>query len=142
MQPHVFLTADDTPVFYMSDECNTAYYKNIHRLTKHHYWSLLSYVDHKMLFSKKELARVRSMIEQANGGKEWKKAILDSYDRMETSGFSEFELYGDFVTRKIKQPWRHLKLGYGSLASYEELSASYADQYMCITFPCYLKKSK
>ena len=142
MQPHVFLTADDTPVFYMSDECNTAYYKNIHRLTKHHYWSLLSYVDHKMLFSKKELARVRSMIEQANDGKEWKKAILDSYDRMETSGFSEFELYGDFVTRKIKQPWRHLKLGYGSLASYEELSASYADQYMCITFPCYLKKSK
>lgn len=142
LQPHVFLTSDGQTVCYMSDECNTAYYKNIRRLTKHHYGSLLSYVDHKMLFSKQELARLRAMITQKNGGKEWKSAILDAYDRGETSGFSEFELYGDFIRRKIKQPWRHLKLGYGSLADYEELAARYAGKYHCITFPCYLKQSK
>lgn len=139
LRPHVFLSANQTPVFYMSEECNTAYYKNIYRLMGYHYFSLLSYVDHKMLFSKKELARLRDMIEKANDGKDWKSAILGSYDRRESSGFSEFELYGGFVKKKIKKPWRHLKLGYSSLTDYKDLAQHYANQYDCITFPCYLK---
>ena len=139
LRPHIFLTDDDTSVFYMSEECNIAYYKNIHRLMGYNYFSLLSYVDHKMLFSKKELGNLRKMIEKVNNGKDWKSAILDSYDRQETSGFSEFELYGDFIQNKIKKPWRHLKLGYSSLTDYNTLAKCYSDNYHCITFPCQLK---
>ena len=139
LQPHTFLTADGKTVFYMSDECNTAYYKNIYRLLGRRYFSALSYVDHKMLFSKQQLASLRANIEQANGGRDWKESIVASYDRTETSGFSEFELYGDFVSQKVKRPWRHLKLGYSALTDYESLSRRYAADYHCITFPCYLK---
>jgi hypothetical protein len=139
IRPHVFLDKDEIPVFYMSDECHTAYYKNIRRLTGEPYFSLLSFVDHKMLFSKKELAALRQKIEQANDGCEWKEAIVASYDRTETSGFSEFELYGHFVSRKHKQPWRQVKLAYKDMADFETLTKRYAAKYHCITFPCYLK---
>lgn len=139
LQPHVFLTSDEVPVFYMSDECNTPYYHNIHRLMGYRYRSLFSYVDHKMLFSKQHLELLRAAILKANPGKSWTEAIVQSYDRKETSGFSEFELYGDFVRRKIRRPWRHLKLAYSRLSDYEALHARYAGKYRCITFPCYLK---
>ena len=92
-----------------------------------------------MLFSKQELAQLRAYIETANGGMNWIEAILNSYDRTETSGFSEFELYGDFVKRKVKRPWRHLKLSYSQLEDYQTLCQKYADRNLCVTFPCYLK---
>lgn len=139
LRPHVFLTQEGTTVFYMSEECNTAYYQNIHRLTGRRYCSLFSYVDHKMLFSKQELTLLRDIIEEANSGMNWIDAILKSYDRTETSGFSEFELYGDFVPKKTRRPWRHLKLGYSQLEDYQTLRQKYADKYLCVTFPCYLK---
>lgn len=139
ISPHVFLTQQETPVFYMSDECNTAYYHNILRLTGIRYLSLFSYVDHKMLFSKQQLSYLRAQIESANPGKDWRQAILDSYDRTETSGFSEFELYGSYVRRKTLRPWRHLKLCYSALKDYSSLQRQYAPKYHSVTFPCYLK---
>lgn len=139
LQPHVFLTADETPVFYMSDECNTPYYAHMRRLMNTWFCAPFSYVDHKMLFSKRELARLRQRIEALHPGKSWTEAILATYDRSQTSGFSEFETYGSFVRRKVRRPWCHLKLAYSSLADYASLHRQYASQYHCVTFPCYLK---
>jgi hypothetical protein len=123
---------------YMSDEYHCAYYDNIRLLTGHRYWSLLSYVGHKMLFSKEELAKLRKHIETYNG-KPWTEAIIDSYDRRETSGFSEFELYGDFLHEKKKLPWCQLRLHFRQLADYETLVSKYGTHYRSITFPSYLK---
>lgn len=139
ISPHVFLDEQGIPVFYMSEECHTAYYKNIRKLTGKPYCSLLSYIDHKMLFSKKELARLRKEIEDANHQQEWKEAIIASYDRSDTSGFSEFELYGSFVSNKHLLPWRQLKLAYKDMADFETLTKKYSGKYLSITFPCYLK---
>jgi len=138
ISPHAFLDEQDNTIVYMSDEYHGAYYDNIRRLTGHRYWSLLSYVGHKMLFAKEELARLRQRIEAYNG-KSWTEAIIDSYDRRETSGFSEFELYGDFLQKKKKLPWRQLKLSYKQLADYETLVSEYGARYRSITFPSYLK---
>jgi len=138
LRPHAFLDGGGGTLMYMSDEYHGAYYDNIRRLTGHRYWSLLSYVGHKMLFSKAELAKLRNHIETYNG-KPWTEAIVDSYDRRETSGFSEFELYGDFLQKKKKLPWRQLRLSYRQLADYETLVATYATRYRSITFPSYLK---
>lgn len=139
ISPHVFLDKQGTPIFYMSEECHTAYYKNIRKLMGKPYHSLLSYIDHKMLFSKKELAKLRKEIEKANHQQEWKEAIVSSYDRTDTSGFSEFELYGSFVSKKRQLPWRQKKLAYKDMADFDTLTQKYSGKYLSITFPCYLK---
>lgn len=138
LRPHAFLDEQGNTIMYMSDEYHGAYYNNIRRLTGHRYFSLLSYVGHKMLFSKNELARLRKRIENHNG-KTWTEAIIGAYDRMETSGFSEFELYGDFLQKKKKLPWRQQRLSYWQLADYQTLADTYGPRYLSITFPCYLK---
>ena len=138
IRPHTFIDAGGRTLMYMSDEYHGAYYDNIRRLTGHRYWSLLSYVGHKMLFSKEELAKLRKHIETYNG-KPWTEAIIDSYDRRETSGFSEFELYGDFLHEKKKLPWCQLRLHFRQLADYETLVSKYGTHYRSITFPSYLK---
>ena len=52
IRPHVFLSAAGETVFYMSYECHQPYYDNILRLIPELKLADLSYVAHKMLFSK------------------------------------------------------------------------------------------
>lgn len=136
LQEHTFLTSCNKTVFYLSDEKNPPYHTNRMRLLKSDHIGRMpfSYVAHKMLFSKKQLRELQRKIEKANG-KGWIESILDSYDCNEVSGFSEFELYGNFVTRKILKPWKQLELDYGKLASYEQLVALYGRIYRSVTFP-------
>lgn len=136
IRPHVFLTEDQKTVFYMSYEQHTPYYENIHRLLPDLPLAKLSYVDHKMLFDKEQLATLHQLL----GGKDWIRTITDSYDRQCHAGFSEFELYGNFVQDKIERPWLQKRLPYREIADYETLQRKWSRSRWSLTFPDYINK--
>lgn len=140
LRPHTFLTEDHRTLFYGSREYHAPYYANMERLIGLNVSSRLSYVAHKMLFSRAELVRLRTEIERRQG-MAWDQAILASLDRTQLSGFSEFELYGHFVPaeRKLQLPWRAHSLKKGKIADYETLRRRYSWRFAAITFPDYRK---
>lgn len=143
LRPHTFLTRDGRTVFYGSREYHRPYYEQIERLMGFRPASRLSYVAHKMLFSRQELARLRAEIEQRTGLR-WDRAIVESLDRTELSCFSEFELYGNWFPRerKLQLPWRAHSLPHEELADYETLRRRYRLFYAAITFPNYRKSHR
>jgi hypothetical protein len=140
IRPHVFLTNDHKTVFYMSYEEHQPYYDNIHQLLPglklHH----LSYVDHKMLFDKEQLKKLHQAINKQSG-ESWIGAILNSYNRHCHAGFSEFELYGNFVTEKVCRPWLQKRLPYKCLADYETLRRKWSGSRWSLTFPDYMRQN-
>lgn len=138
IRPHVFLTQHGETVFYMSYEEHLPYYENIHRLLPGLALDKLSYVDHKMLFDKVQLKSLHELLERS--GHPWTEAILQSYDRSCHAGFSEFELYGNFVKRKVQRPWHQKRLSYHRLRDYETLRKIWGKSRWSVTFPDYMNK--
>ena len=141
VHPHVFLTEDRKTVFYMSYEEHQPYYTNIHRLLPDLQLAPLSYVDHKMLFDKEQLKALHEALSQQSG-RPWIETILDSYDRHCHAGFSEFELYGNFVTEKVLRPWLQKRLPYKKLADYETLQRKWRSSRWSLTFPDYMRQNQ
>lgn len=141
IRPHVFLTASGQTVFYMSYEEHQPYYDNIRRLLPDLQLASLSYVDHKMLFDKEQLATLHRALSAASG-RPWHEVIVDSYDRNCEAGFSEFELYGNFVTEKVLRPWLQKRLPYKKLADFETLQRKYRGLRWSLTFPDYMRQNK
>ncbi len=75
-------------------------------------------------------------IEQRHGC-DWISAIIENYDKNEKSGFSEFEMYGNYVSDKILRPWKQKELKYEMIADYETLRNKNG-KYNSVTFPAYL----
>lgn len=142
LRPHVFLTEDCKTVFYMSYEEHKPYYDEIQRLLPGLQLHKLSYVAHKMLFDKKQLADMLQKISQNHNGKDWRKVILDTIDRNTHAGFSEFETYGNYVKNKVCLPWLQKTLKYSKLAEYETLYDHYASSRWSVTFPEYYSNNK
>lgn len=140
LRPHTFLTEDRRTLFYGSRECHAPYYANMERLIGLKASSRLSYVAHKMLFSRAQLAKLRAEIEQRQG-MAWDQAIVASLDRTQISGFSEFELYGNFMPaeQKLQLPWRAHSFKKHRMADYETLRRRYSWRFAAITFPDYRK---
>lgn len=143
LRPHTFLTDDGRTVFYGSREYHRPYYENIERLMGFWPESRLSYVAHKMCFSRSRLAELRAEIEQRTG-KRWDRAIVESLDRTQISGFSEFELYGNTFPQeqKIQLPWRAHSLTEEKRADYETLRRRYSWLYAAVTFPDYRRSKR
>lgn len=139
IRPHVFLTNDLKTVFYMSYEEHLPYYENIHRLLPDISLDSLSYVDHKMLFDKEQLALLHQTLSKRSG-KSWVDTIIDSYDRTNFAGFSEFETYGNFVQDKVRRPWLQKRLSYKKLTDYETLRKKWSKSRWSLTFPEYMNK--
>lgn len=138
--PHTFLTEDGRTVFYMSAELNEPYYEYIRRVFPELSLAPLSYVDHKMLFSKKHIQHLHKALEQKTG-KPWAQAIIDTYDRRQYCGFSEFELYGSFLRPEEKTllPWRQKLLRHDKISDYETLRRQWGKRRLSLTFPDYRK---
>jgi hypothetical protein len=136
IRPHVFLTEEGKTVFYMSYEEHQPYYDNIHCLLPDLQLDTLSYVDHKMLFDKEKLRALH----QALGGDNWIHTIIEKYDTNSHAGFSEFELYGNFVQEKIRRPWYQKRLSYNKLADYATLQCQWGGSRWSLTFPDYMNK--
>lgn len=144
LHPHTFFTEDHRYLFYRSNERHLPYYQNIRRLLGEDATRrpvLFSYVTHKMFFDKARLAALRALIEKKSG-KRWDRAIMDSLDRTQLSPFSEFELYGQYISSadKINRPWRTKSMTYDFLDSYENLYKRYGKRYWAVTFPDYYNK--
>lgn len=141
IRPHTFLAADGRTVFYRSKEYHTPYYHTMQKMLGTAPAGALSYVAHKMLFSRTELQRLKSAIE-AHCGCDWIQAIKNVLDPHETSCFSEYETYGCFFPeeKKILRPWRNKNLTTDKLCNYETLVARYSGKYRAITFPDYKSK--
>lgn len=143
LRPHTFLTREGKTLFYGSRECHQPYYENIERLMGFRPESPLSYVAHKMLFDREQLAALRAEVERRHG-MPWDRAIVASLDRRHLSAFSEFELYGNWVPaeRKMQLPWRAHSLTQEQLADYETLRRRYRWWFAAVTFPDYRKTRK
>lgn len=140
IHPHSFLSDDGKTIFYMSYEEVQPYYDNIHKLFPGMQLAPLSYVDHKMLFDKERIAKLHSALEKDLGIK-WYDVILHNYDRSQVSGFSEFELYGNFTpaSEKILRPWLQKMLRYKDMADYPTLLKKWKGKRWSLTFPAYRK---
>ena len=141
IRPHVFLTQDNKTVFYMSYEEHQPYYDNIHRLLPNLVLDKLSYVDHKMLFDKQQVERLHQALTQGTG-LSWTDVVLKSYDRSSFAGFSEFELYGNFVVDKVQRPWLQKRLPYKKMADYDTLQRQWSRSRWSLTFPDYMRQNK
>lgn len=139
IRPHVFLTASGETVFYMSYEEHQPYYDNIRMLMPGMPLDRLSYVDHKMLFDKDQLALLHQTLGERSHG-DWVKTIIDSYDHRQFAGFSEFELYGNFVKEKVRRPWLQKRLPYSRIADYETLQRRWSGSRWSLTFPDYINE--
>jgi hypothetical protein len=140
LQPHSFITEKGEHVFYMASWWHFPYYKNIKKLLKFYPQPLFSYITHKMIFDKEELVKLQSLIEKSSGtNQRWDKVILSSIDTKESSAFSEFELYGNYIPRRMKTflPWREKALSKNLLTDYENLKQTYS-KYLSVTFSSYL----
>ncbi|WP_118291671.1 MULTISPECIES: DUF6492 family protein [Phocaeicola] len=140
IRPHVFLTTKGLPVFYKSSEYHKPYTDSVEKLTGQKHFAFLSYVAHKMCFNKTKLKELHRVLEEKEEGKTWTQVIIDSYDRREGSGISEFQLYGHYVDRKIERPWLEHDLLYDKLEDYAELCKQYSHRYASVTFPEWMNK--
>jgi hypothetical protein len=140
VRPLTFLDEQDKPVFYLSKEHNKPYYDNIEKLMGYRINPVLSYVAHKMLFSRTDIDRLHSIIEKRFRDKKWWEVIVDCYDKSQFAGFSEFELYGDFVIKKLHRPWKDIAMPYSKIMDFEILQKKYGSRYNSVTFPDYFNE--
>ena len=139
INPHVFLTKDDTFIFYQSEEFHWTYIKVIYQLIGVFAITPLSYVSHKMIFNKEILVQLKNIIEQRSG-KKWTDTIISSLNRDDSSPFSEFELYANFVSSKKKKNklWLQKTLYRATSIKLAELQNRYNDK-LSVTYPEYLQ---
>ncbi len=83
-------------VLNVSDERYEPYYRMVERLLPGTPIFPYSFVSHHMLFEKAYLRELKACLQQ--GEKKWFEVILEKIDKEEMSGFSEYELYGNYVT--------------------------------------------
>ena len=144
IKPHTFITENGKHVFYQSSEYHSPYYKNLVKLMKGSLrLSPLSYVAHKMIFSRAEVQKLQKHLETIYKTY-WNKAIMINLDENEKAGFSEFELYGNFVeqNKKYSRPWKESILEYSKITNFEDLQLKYSSKFNSLTFPEWLKHKK
>lgn len=140
VNPHVFLAKDNKYVFYQSEEFHWMYIKIIYQLIGVLSITPLSYVSHKMIFNKEILAQLKSVIEQRSG-KKWTDTIVSFLNRDDSSSFSEFELYANFVSskKKKKKLWLQKTLYRETFINLAELQGRYVKN-LSVTYPEYLQR--
>jgi hypothetical protein len=78
-----------------SHERHEPYYRMIRYLFPDMPLYPYSFVSHHMLFTKTYLCEMKRCLER--DGRKWWETILDNLDSRETSGFSEYETYGNYM---------------------------------------------
>jgi hypothetical protein len=79
-----------------SDEFHVPYRVCYEKIIKKPPKSNFSFVSHYMIFNKKFLSKLKTKMEEL-GYNDWYKIILNSALTSDISGFSEYELYGNFL---------------------------------------------
>lgn len=141
VRPHTFLTVDGKTVFYRSREFHEPYYTAIRKLLGKDEIPSLSYVAHKMLFSRDRVEKLKQAI-SVFVDRPWDQAIMSILDVDQVSCFSEYEMYGNYFPKNdmVCKLFRNKSLTYQKLASLDELVTIYSTHYRAVTFPDYKNK--
>jgi hypothetical protein len=136
VQPQV-LEADGKELLLHSDEFHACYFAVVQQLLGFPVSALLSCVAHQMLFSKDRLRELKQHIE-ARSGRPWYRAILDCTDYSDKSGFSEFELYGQwcmnrYPQRTLREYWLNFAVPRSELRDYDYYAANYGSRYRSVS---------
>ncbi|MEF3302322.1 DUF6492 family protein [Paenibacillus sp. GYB003] len=95
IRPNRFVRNGKT-VFHTCDEYHLPYFQAYEKLTGLKPVSAKSFCTHYMLFEKSKVAALKKHIED-RWRTDWHQAILQCVDRTDTSGFADYETYGNFV---------------------------------------------
>lgn len=98
VRPKTFIYKRKT-ILDLSQERHEPYHVVYEKILNRKTTSELSFITHYMLFNKHLLKLLKFEIESIHH-KDWDKAILEKVDYNSQSGFSEYELYGNFVSEK------------------------------------------
>jgi Family of unknown function (DUF6492) len=132
---------NDKLILNTSDEFHEPYRLVYEKLLGEKPLSPVSFVSHQMLFERETLLCLKRKIE-SHTGKFWYQAIIDLVDRNEASSFSEYELYGNFLTRYYLKNtsleyFFNIALDRKSLSEFPEIEKSYASKYKSASFHWY-----
>lgn len=94
-RPRVFLFREKT-IFDVSTERHEPYHRVYEKILKRATKFELSFVTHYMLFNKTIVGQLKAEIESIHK-KRWDAVILENTDYTSTSGFSEYEMYGNYL---------------------------------------------
>ena len=103
IKPRTF-KIDKKTIIDFSDEYHLPYYRTYEKLLKLKHRSPVSFICHYMLFEKKKLRSLKLHIENIHKDK-WYDAIINNIDPFESSSFSEFETYANFVLEKYRKEY-------------------------------------
>lgn len=131
------------PIYRISDELHLPYFRNISLLTGREIHPRFSFVAHHMLFDKSGLVELRNFIEKRNNGP-WYEEILRSISLAESSGFSEYELFGHFISQYrsncLIEYWDNRALTRNMLGSLDALERLYVHRYKSVSFHWYMSQ--
>lgn len=95
IRPNCF-ERDGKVIFHTSDEYHLPYFTAYEKLVGLKPVSSKSFCSHYMLFEKSKVSRLKKHFEDRSQTP-WHRAIMMCTDRTHTSGFSDYETYGNFV---------------------------------------------
>ncbi|MDF2713789.1 MAG: hypothetical protein K0R28_714 [Paenibacillus sp.] len=99
IRPNVFKENGKT-VFHYADEYHLPYFVAYEKLLGRKAVSSKSFCTHYMLFEKSKVDLLKKTIEE-RFKIAWYEAILQHVDRSHTSGFADYETYGNFVLSRF-----------------------------------------
>jgi Family of unknown function (DUF6492) len=143
VRPQSFLRGQ-APVLLHSDEHHAPYFEVAATLLGHQTDNTLSHVAHMMLFSVDRVRALRQHLEKRHGSA-WYDAIVSHTRRDTGSGFSEFELYGQwcemtYADETAHEYWHGRSLTRDLLRPVAELERAYGAQHRAVSFHSYAKR--
>jgi FkbM family methyltransferase len=120
-----------------SDEYHRPYRDAYRRLLGEDPRSVISFVSHAMVLSRATLRRLRGELEERHGMR-WDESILAALDQDEVSGFSEYELYGNYcLARGVaveRAYWFNVSLPRSQVGQLDEISARWGGRRRSVSF--------
>lgn len=98
VRPVTFWDEKERTVFYSSDERNADFLRPVPTLLGAENTHPYSFVSHCMGFERERMLELHRLIEERSG-QAWEKSILSCVHEDCLTGFSEFELYGNFMCK-------------------------------------------
>jgi hypothetical protein len=125
-------------IFLISDEYHFPYFETYKKIFKEASMSSVSFVSHQMIFDCNKLKELRNDIENLNN-KSWYKVIIDNLNPDESSSFSEYETYGNWMLKKYpdsfkKEYFFNLTLPRYKLKEFQVSIEKYSHKYRSVSF--------
>ncbi len=140
VRPQSF-TSSGRPVLFHSSEYHEPYFHAYQAVTGLEPASRVSCTTHHMLMNRRVLASVKALMEETRSVPWW-QAVLDCCDYSSISGFSEYELYGNYQLTHddgtVRRWWSNAARPKAELARLEVLRNRYGASFRTVSFHHYL----